>query len=516
MAPEDRQPDGGPATPAELEQVQTLVSALLDGWMGDDDHETLERLVVRHRDAAQQYLRSVHLNCVLQLQLGITTPELTTADSGALTGDVGSPAVGELHETMVLPALRDGAGADAPVIPASVNPGVSLPIQPAVRPRRWTGRTWAAAALVVGGLALTWAVRSRRPPAMLTATAAALTSDGSPLVPKTPLVAGQSLNVTSGAVELTFNSGAVLVARAPAVLRVIDGNAVSLTSGTATAHVPTPAIGFRVDAPGLSVVDRGTDFGVRVIDPAAGAGSDLEPTTVVDVLAGRVDATVIGSDGAQGRTVHVQAGHAIGHVQGSADPLPAPLPFAAEGFDLHIATIRIAVPTYGTGVGVAPGAADPHWRVTPPSATPASAAVPAVVVENPLPDYSSNTPDVRWISTVARARDAAGGRYVYHTTVDLTGFNPATVSASASAAADDGVSGIRVNGVLAGTFAGSSTGKSWWSERRACSISGPWHDGVNQVDVLVDNASGTGFTTSPNFTGLQCALELTAVPVVRR
>ena len=519
MASDDGQPDGGPATPADLERVQALVSALLDGWLGDEGRDTLEGLVVRHRAAATQYLRSIHLNCVLQLQMGIAHPESTAAGLALAGDDEASSAADALHETMVLPAIRDPEdAAAAPAAPASPLPEGPLPIQSPAEPRRWKGGAWAAA-LVVGGMTLAWAVHARRPPAVLTATADALAPDGSPLLPGARIAAGRSLHLTSGAAELTFDSGAVLVARAPAVLRVIDGNAVALTAGSATAHVPQRAVGFRVDAPGLSVVDRGTDFGVRVSDAPSGtdAAAGPGPTTEVEVLAGRVDATVIGNGGSRAGTVQVDAGQAVRHVRGSTDVVPAPVPFAAAGFDLDIATMRIAVPTHGTGAGVAPGAVDPNWQVTPPSPASTSAVAPAFAVEGLLRDYAPNAPDAQWISIAAKSRDAAGGRYVYHTTVDLTGFDPATVSASARGAADDAIAAILVNGEMAGRFTGSGAHRSWWSDRRVCAVSGHWHEGVNQVDVWVDNAAGAGSPGgSPNFTGLQCALDLTAVPLVRR
>ncbi len=519
--PDGGQPGGGPATPADLAQVQALASALLDGRLDEAGRDALERLVVRHRVAAREYLRSVHLSCVLQLHMRIARLG-STANLDADDGD--SSAAEQLHETMVLPAIRDAGAAAAEAgpeflpAPAPVRPRATPPRRP---PGRWS---WAAAAVVVGGLTLTWAVRPRRPAAVVTATAAASAPDGSPVLPRTPLAAGESLRLASGAIEVTFDSGTVVVVRGPALVRVVDGNALALASGSATAHVPPPAVGFRVEAPGLSVVDRGTDFGVRVT--AADTGPDAAGTDV-DVLAGRVDATAVDAAGRpRAAAARVEAGHAVRQADASPGVTPVAVPFAPAGFDLNIATVRIPVPTHGTGVGVAAGAADPNWLVTPPptgggvggvGVGPAGGPVPAFVVVDPLADYAANGADVRWISTTARAADASAGRYVYHTTVDLTGFDPATVAASARAAADDQVAAIAVNGGRAAASGPTEMRTPWWAERHALAVVGQWHEGINQVDVLVDNFPGRQMANrAANFSALQFVLDLSAVPVVRR
>ena len=50
------------AAAADLEQVQALAGAVLDGRLGDEGRGTLERLVVRHRATARQDLRSADLD----------------------------------------------------------------------------------------------------------------------------------------------------------------------------------------------------------------------------------------------------------------------------------------------------------------------------------------------------------------------------------------------------------------------------------------------------------------------
>jgi Concanavalin A-like lectin/glucanases superfamily/FecR protein len=66
-----------------------------------------------------------------------------------------------------------------------------------------------------------------------------------------------------GMVEIEYASGAVLVARAPATFNLVDKSCVRLEDGQLAAHVPKAAVGFRVEAPGATVIDLGTDFAVQ-------------------------------------------------------------------------------------------------------------------------------------------------------------------------------------------------------------------------------------------------------------
>ena len=82
-----------------------------------------------------------------------------------------------------------------------------------------------------------------------------------------------------------------------------------------------------------------------------------------------------------------------------------------------------------------------------------------------------------------------------HATVDRTGFDPATVRASASAAADDQVNGdlvngVSANGVRAAVGAGLALRSSRCAERHGFPSPGRWHAGVSDVDALGDDSPG--------------------------
>jgi hypothetical protein len=68
-----------------------------------------------------------------------------------------------------------------------------------------------------------------------------------------------------GLVEIEYDSGAVLVLRAPATFELVDRACIRLIDGQIAAHVPRAATGFRIDAPGATVIDMGTDFAIQAV-----------------------------------------------------------------------------------------------------------------------------------------------------------------------------------------------------------------------------------------------------------
>lgn len=91
------------------------------------------------------------------------------------------------------------------------------------------------------------------------------------------LAAGESVALLAGLVEVEFRQGAVVVLEGPAHLIAEDANGASLLQGKLAAVAPPWATGFRVDTPGVDVVDHGTEFAVNV----TGDGSDARVNVVV-------------------------------------------------------------------------------------------------------------------------------------------------------------------------------------------------------------------------------------------
>ena len=70
----------------------------------------------------------------------------------------------------------------------------------------------------------------------------------------------------SGEARLQLDNGVELLLRAPAELQLRSVDHAILYRGQASVRVPKEAIGFRLDAPGLNVVDLGTEFSLAVDD----------------------------------------------------------------------------------------------------------------------------------------------------------------------------------------------------------------------------------------------------------
>lgn len=132
--------------------------------------------------------------------------------------------------------------------------------------------------------------------------------------PVVDLAAGQRVTLRSGAAEVRFDSGALVLLRGPITILPRGDNRCELLSGDLTAWVPQRAVGFTIETPQAELVDLGTEFGVGVnqqsetdlhvyegvveVHPrSAVAGSNV---TVRQVHAGQ--SLRMGSDGSVGNT----------------------------------------------------------------------------------------------------------------------------------------------------------------------------------------------------------------------
>ncbi len=72
------------------------------------------------------------------------------------------------------------------------------------------------------------------------------------------------LRLKAGYAQIEFYSGATVVLEGPADFRLISPKEAYCTSGKLWATVPAQAQGFTIGSPRLDLVDRGTEFGMRV------------------------------------------------------------------------------------------------------------------------------------------------------------------------------------------------------------------------------------------------------------
>ncbi len=172
------------------------------------------------------------------------------------------------------------------------------------------------------------------------------------------------------------------------------------------------------------------------------------------------------------------------------------------------------VEVFATGVAddgtvLAPGNADPHWTIvqapagvtfTPPSAATVATAVSVWVQNDPVGTVGSS-----WIaSTPSGGASVRPGTYVFRTTADLTGLDPATAVLTGRLASDNTVSDIRINGTSTGT-----SGGIFGSFAFSFQITQGFVDGPNTIDVYLENL---GQVLNPM--GVRIELTLTADPAV--
>ncbi|HEX3598743.1 MAG TPA: FecR domain-containing protein [Lacipirellulaceae bacterium] len=187
----------------------------------------------------------------------------------------------------------------------------------APRRNRWRGVLAIAAALVGVAAVSSWATYSlsqhwqrganvaasadAQTVARVTATRNCSWADGTEAGYGSRLKTGQTLNLATGLIEVTFDDGAVVVLEGPATFDVESPSRAQLHDGRLAAVVPERARGFEVVTSRLNVVDLGTEFGVM----AESAGA-----TEVHVFNGLVKAQLLDEAGRKVRTVELNTAEA--------------------------------------------------------------------------------------------------------------------------------------------------------------------------------------------------------------
>lgn len=102
-----------------------------------------------------------------------------------------------------------------------------------------------------------------------------------PMNPGDEVVPG-TLRIDRGRIDLTMHSGVTVTAVGPAELTLRSRGRCVLTRGQVTANVPQRAIGFTLATPRFTVVDLGTEFGVRVRSDGSGEVRVFDGSVSVD------------------------------------------------------------------------------------------------------------------------------------------------------------------------------------------------------------------------------------------
>jgi hypothetical protein len=154
------------------------------------------------------------------------------------------------------------------------------------------------------------------------------------------------------------------------------------------------------------------------------------------------------------------------------------------------------------------GVPDPHWTITSTPAGPTNPPATASVTNTGFPigtHWMPNTATSRWISPQANESQGTDspGLYTYRTTIDLTGYDPASVRLRARIAVDNAVRAVRLNGKDLGLKTRGYTGFS------TVEMNGPFQSGMNTLDFVVLNEG-----TTPNPSGLRVELSFTTPLIV--
>lgn len=160
-----------------------------------------------------------------------------------------------------------------------------------------------------------------------------------------------------------------------------------------------------------------------------------------------------------------------------------------------------------SGLPLGDGATDPHWKIiSTPSGSAPLPAYATISAANSWPigqAWLRNSSVSRWISP--QADESTGdppGLYTYRTTIDLDGYDPASVWVIAKIAVDNELTGVRLNGTDLALNA------SGYASFTTIEITGAFQRGANTLDFIVKNDG-----TSANPSGLRVELSFGTPPV---
>jgi ferric-dicitrate binding protein FerR (iron transport regulator) len=235
---------------APEQRLQTLLESIIDGTCSDEERQEFASLVENHLELVTPLIEQLRTHSLLQWQC-------------------------------------DEINADDLHVPAEAREALAMRGASTRRTRRvvlgWIGSI--AAVLIVASGAIVWNLGRFQPKVQL-AVAEVVEDSGvvwsdatTALRPGRQIYPGK-LEIEAGALTLRFRSGATVLFRGAASMRIKSDMLVLLDRGQATAQVPHWAKGFTIETADVEVIDLGTQFGVM----ARGDGA-----TDVVIFEGQVD-----------------------------------------------------------------------------------------------------------------------------------------------------------------------------------------------------------------------------------
>ncbi|MEQ8849167.1 FecR family protein [Botrimarina sp.] len=286
-----------------------------------------------------------------------------------------------------------------------------------------------------------------------------------------PMHEGETFHLEEGNAHISVGFGAEIKATGPCSLTFTSNDQVRLSQGEILVDVAEWAKGFTVVTDAMDVVDLGTTFSVSAGDGLA---------TKTSVLSGMVRALPRKTPEGDRRSILLSEGEGLA-VDGEGNRRSFKRPSKAGPDDPRFdgpAPYR-PVTLYNTGIGLAEGDEDPHWRVIAGPADAFDGACYARVCV-PYKRYLDNElSSSQWVSIPGWESAAPNSMYTFATAFDLDGYDLATTRLFGRFLADNGIQAVRVNG--------QSVRVESWTDN----VSGQRFDGqqfrfVNVTDGLVD------------------------------
>ena len=232
-------------TPEQTARIRLLTQAVYHERATEDERAELRRLIEGSREAAWIYSQYMHLFAALHWDMRQpTTTLLPTTLKQVPSGQ--SPVLGFLGDVFHAGASFLSRSFVLTLLLAIALPALVLTILLVDIARQPVPTLPKEVARIVGAHHAVWG-----------------NTDGE-LAAGAILASGQELLLEQGLVEISFVDGARVVLEAPTTFRVRGHNAGFLRQGRLVANVPQSAHGFTVETPTATVVDLGTEFGIRV------------------------------------------------------------------------------------------------------------------------------------------------------------------------------------------------------------------------------------------------------------
>lgn len=287
----------------EAMRLNELILASLEGDLSDRQRQSLNQRLIEDPEAAGHYLNLIRLYAELSPygDVGCIGVGSETADSSAKEYDRLLHFLAEDENTAPALTCRECRG-ESPREPIRVVEKVER--QKMVYTLSRSSQVMLAAAFAAS-LVIVLFLRMTPPAAVQVATVVdslnAVFDGNYEMAAGTRLAGGrESLWLQKGIVKIAFDYGAEMVIEAPAEFTLRSADDMTLHSGRVFVHVPGRSKGFRVNTPSATVIDLGTEFGIKV---------DYDGSSDVHMLKGRAS-LIPGVKGQTGEGQILPAGQA--------------------------------------------------------------------------------------------------------------------------------------------------------------------------------------------------------------